>query len=147
MSANARRTASKSLLDEATQTQLAIRMIGYGARIQVLEAETKLSRDRLIRLYKECHGKSPSKGMLPFSAEHARLVVSFVLSLSRGRRAGGARERHSGRISRLPGACVEHRRGCTEFYAGVDVDPLRGEFGIGPLPMRAVWRAIHCSRV
>jgi flagellar transcriptional activator FlhC len=76
----------KSLLNEVQQTQLAVRMIGYGARIQLLEAETTLSRERLIRLYKELCGKSPSKGMLPFSADwfitwrqniHASLYYSF----------------------------------------------------------------------
>ncbi|CAD6558632.1 Flagellar transcriptional regulator FlhC [Paraburkholderia hiiakae] len=86
MSAVVQRAAMKSLLDEAKQTQLAIRMIGYGARMQVLEAETTLSRDRLIRLYKELCGKSPSKGMLPYSADwfvtwrpniHASLYYSF----------------------------------------------------------------------
>ncbi|ALL68933.1 Flagellar transcriptional activator FlhC [Paraburkholderia caribensis MBA4] len=61
--------APKSLLNEAYQTQLAIGLIGHGARMQVLEAETTLSRDRLIRLYKELRGESPSKGMLPFSED------------------------------------------------------------------------------
>lgn len=59
----------KSVLQDANQTQLAIELIGLGARLQVLEAETTLSRDRLIRLYKELRGASPPKGMLPFSTD------------------------------------------------------------------------------
>jgi flagellar transcriptional activator FlhC len=38
--------------------------------MQVLEYEfPKLSRDRLIRLYREVTGGSPPKGMLPFSED------------------------------------------------------------------------------
>ena len=40
-----------------------------GARLQVLETETSLSRERLLRLYKEVRGESPPKGMLPFSTD------------------------------------------------------------------------------
>jgi flagellar transcriptional activator FlhC len=61
--------ARKSVLHDANQIQLAIELIGLGARLQVLEAETNLSRDRLIRLYKELRGVSPPKGMLPFSTD------------------------------------------------------------------------------
>lgn len=35
----------------------------------MLEAETGLSRERLLKLHKELKGVSPSKGMLPFSAD------------------------------------------------------------------------------
>jgi len=62
-------TGRKSVLQDAKQTQLAIELIGLGARLQVLEAEITLSRDRLIRLYKELRGISPPKGMLPFSTD------------------------------------------------------------------------------
>ena len=45
-------------------------LIRLGARMQVLESELpSLSRDRLIRLYREVKGGSPPKGMLPFSAD------------------------------------------------------------------------------
>jgi flagellar transcriptional activator FlhC len=37
--------------------------------MQVLETELTLSRDRMIRLYREVKGASPPKGMLPFSAD------------------------------------------------------------------------------
>jgi flagellar transcriptional activator FlhC len=59
----------KSLLTEATQIQRAITLIQLGARLQVLESETDLSYERLLRLYKEVAGKSPSKGQLPFSTD------------------------------------------------------------------------------
>ena len=48
---------------------MAIELINLGARLQVLEAETTLSRERLLRLYKEVKGVSPPKGMLPFSTD------------------------------------------------------------------------------
>lgn len=59
----------KSLLAEMRQVHLAIELIELGARLQVLETETELSRGRLLRLYKEVRGKSPPKGMLPFSTD------------------------------------------------------------------------------
>lgn len=60
---------SKSVVHEAKQIQLAIELVELGARLQMLEAETTLSRDRLIKLYKELKGVSPPKGMLPFSTD------------------------------------------------------------------------------
>ncbi len=61
--------ARKSLLSEVKETQLAIELIEAGARLQVLESETALSRERLLKLYKEVRGESPPKGMLPFSTD------------------------------------------------------------------------------
>ncbi len=61
--------ASKSIINEAHQIALAIELITLGARLQVLEVETSLSRERLLRLYKEVKGVSPPKGMLPFSTD------------------------------------------------------------------------------
>lgn len=60
---------SKSVSQEAGDILLASAMIGLGARLQVLEAETSLSHDRLARLYRELRGCSPPKGMLPFSVD------------------------------------------------------------------------------
>ena len=60
---------NKSVVTEGNEIQLAIELINLGARLQVLESETKLSRERLLKLYKEVKGESPSKGMLPFSAD------------------------------------------------------------------------------
>jgi flagellar transcriptional activator FlhC len=59
----------KSVIGESRDINLAIQLIKLGARLQVLEAETKLSYERLLKLYKEVSGKSPSKGMLPFSTD------------------------------------------------------------------------------
>jgi flagellar transcriptional activator FlhC len=76
----------KSLVQDAQETRLAIEMIELGARMQMLESETGLSRERLLKLYKEIRGESPPKGMLPFSTDwfipwqqnvHASLFMSL----------------------------------------------------------------------
>ncbi|WP_262965636.1 flagellar transcriptional regulator FlhC [Methylobacter psychrophilus] len=59
----------KSVLEESKEIQLAVELIQFGARLQLLESEISLSRDRLINLYKELRGESPPKGMLPFSVD------------------------------------------------------------------------------
>lgn len=59
----------KSILNETRQIERAVTLIQLGARLQVLETETSLSYERLLRLYKEVSGKSPSKGQLPFSTD------------------------------------------------------------------------------
>ena len=59
----------KSVAKEAEEILLATDMIEQGARLQVLQAETSLSYDRLARLYREVRGCSPPKGMLPFSVD------------------------------------------------------------------------------
>ena len=59
----------KSVLNESRQIDRAVQLIEMGARLQVLESETELSYERLLRLYKEVAGKSPSKGQLPFSTD------------------------------------------------------------------------------
>lgn len=61
--------AKKSVVTEAQEIQLAIELIKLGARLQLLESETSLSRERLLKLYKELKGVSPPKGMLPFSTD------------------------------------------------------------------------------
>lgn len=77
---------NKSVVTEAREIQLAADLIRLGARLQLLEAETHLSRERLLKLYKEVKGVSPPKGMLPFSTDwfltwqpnvHASLFMSF----------------------------------------------------------------------
>ena len=82
--------AKKSLVSEAREIQLAIELIELGARLQLLEAETHLSRERLLKLYKEIKGGSPPKGLLPFSTDwfvtwlpniHASLFMDVHLSL------------------------------------------------------------------
>ncbi|TKV07882.1 flagellar transcriptional regulator FlhC [Citrobacter sp. wls619] len=59
----------KSLLQEIEEVNIAMGLIKLGARMQVLESETSLSRRRLLRLYKEIRGCPPPKGMLPFSED------------------------------------------------------------------------------
>ena len=61
--------ATKSVLNDSKQVERAVALIQLGARLQVLESETDLSYERLLRLYKEVAGRSPSKGQLPFSTE------------------------------------------------------------------------------
>lgn len=59
----------KSVVTESREIHLAIDLIKLGARLQLLESETSLSRERLVKLYKELKGVSPPKGMLPFSTD------------------------------------------------------------------------------
>ena len=61
--------AVKTVLGEAQQVKIATDLIVMGARLQVLQEETTLSRERLLKLYKEVKGESPSKGMLPYSTD------------------------------------------------------------------------------
>ncbi|HEY6896206.1 MAG TPA: flagellar transcriptional regulator FlhC [Rhodocyclaceae bacterium] len=77
---------NKSVILEARDIRLAVELIELGARLQLLEAETKLSRERLLKLYKEVKGESPPKGMLPFSTDwfmtwqpniHASLFMAY----------------------------------------------------------------------
>jgi len=84
---------TKSILGEAQQIERAAMLIRMGARMQVLESETHLSYERLIRLYKEIAGKSPSKGQLPFSTDwfltwqeniHSSLFLNIYEYLSKG---------------------------------------------------------------
>ena len=60
---------TKTVLGEAQQVKIATDLIEMGARLQVLQEETSLSRERLLKLYKEVKGESPSKGMLPYSTD------------------------------------------------------------------------------
>lgn len=78
--------AKKSVVTEAQEINLAIGLIKLGARLQLLESETSLSRERLLKLYKELKGVSPPKGMLPFSTDwfitwqpniHSSLYISI----------------------------------------------------------------------
>lgn len=84
--------ASKSVLDDSRQVERAVSLIQLGARLQVLESETSLSYERLLRLYKEVAGRSPSKGQLPFSTDwfltwqpniHASLFLNIYEYLSK----------------------------------------------------------------
>jgi flagellar transcriptional activator FlhC len=77
-----------SVTEEAREVLRAIELIQLGARMPVLEKELSLSRNRLIRLYRELKNASPPKGMLPFSADwyftwlpniHASLFYNIFL--------------------------------------------------------------------
>lgn len=85
--------SARSLLNDNHQIQRAIRMIELGARLQMLQAETELPYERLLRLYKEVAGRSPSKGQLPFSADwfmtwqpniHSSLFFNIYTYLQKG---------------------------------------------------------------
>ena len=71
---------TKSIVGESRDINLAIHLIKLGARLQVLESETSLSYERLLKLYKEVQGKSPSKGMLPFSTDWFMVWQPNILS-------------------------------------------------------------------
>lgn len=58
-----------SVVADALEVERATKLIRLGARVQLLEAEVDLSRERILRLYKEIRKKSPPKGMLPFSTD------------------------------------------------------------------------------
>lgn len=60
---------NKSVITEAHEIQIAVELINLGARLQLLQEETSISRERLLKLYKEVKGESPSKGMLPYSTD------------------------------------------------------------------------------
>lgn len=80
------KTQTKSIVGEARQIERAITLIQLGARLQVLKSETSLSQARLLQLYKEVAGRSPSKGQLPFSVDwfmtwQANIHASLFLNL------------------------------------------------------------------
>jgi len=57
------------MIAEAREVVRARALIELGARLSLLEAEIGLSRERLLKLYKEIRRASPPKGMLPFSTD------------------------------------------------------------------------------
>ena len=84
---------ARTVLGEVREIRIASELIHLGARLQVLESETALSRERLLKLYKEIRHVSPPKGMLPFSTDwfmtwqpniHASLYMNLYQSLING---------------------------------------------------------------
>ncbi|KVN15374.1 flagellar transcriptional regulator FlhC [Burkholderia stagnalis] len=82
--------SNPSLIAYAREVSRAVDLIELGARMQLLESELTLSRERLTRLYREVRGVSPPKGMLPSSADwymtwrgniHASLFYNTYLFL------------------------------------------------------------------
>lgn len=59
----------RSILIDHHELKQAIALIRLGARLPMLQAETDLPYDRLLKLYKELVGTSPSKGQLPSSID------------------------------------------------------------------------------
>lgn len=84
--------ARKSLVDENRQVSRAVELIQLGARMALLEAETALPHERLVRLYREVTNQSPSKGQLPYSTDwflswqpniHASLFANIYTNLDK----------------------------------------------------------------
>lgn len=85
---------NKSVIAEADDVRRAVEMVQLGARMQMLEVETRLSREKLLKIYKEVRGVSPPKGMLPFSTDwfmawqpnvHSSLFMAISKSTPRSR--------------------------------------------------------------
>ena len=124
--------ASKSIVNESRQIERAVALIHLGARLQVLESETNLSYERLLRLYKEVAGRSPSKGQLPFSTDwfltwqpniHASLFLNIYEYL--------------GKVSALEDidAVMKAYKLYSEQIATCDVEPL--------LSITRAWRLVR----
>ena len=88
---------NKRIIDEAEDVGRAIEMVRLGARMQMLEAETLLSREKLLKIYKEVRGVSPPKGMLPFSTDwfmtwqpnvHSSLFMGYYRFFNRSGASG-----------------------------------------------------------
>lgn len=119
----------KSVVDDAREVARARELIELDARLQVLEAETDLSRERLLRLYKELRGCSPPKGMLPFSTDWfvtwmPNIHASLFMAIHRSLRRAGALER----VDALIKAYRLYREQC----ASNDLEPA--------LSMTRAWR-------
>ncbi|MCQ9615969.1 flagellar transcriptional regulator FlhC [Paenalcaligenes niemegkensis] len=115
--------ATRSVAKEAQDIGLATDMIQLGARLQVLQAETSLSYDRLARLYREVRGCSPPKGMLPFSVDwfmtwlpniHSSLFYSVYRYMDELTPARKARALVEGYRLYLEQACAGRYEGAAE---------------------------------
>ena len=82
--------AANPLMDHHNEMQCAHQLFKLGARVQVVQSVTRLSRSRLLKLYTEINGKSPPKGLLPSSEAwycqhegniHASLFWNFFVGL------------------------------------------------------------------
>lgn len=58
-----------TVAQEGTDIRRASDMIRLGARLQVLQSETRLSPERLSRLYRDIRGRCAPKGMFPYSPD------------------------------------------------------------------------------
>ena len=66
----------KSVITEAQEIQLAIELVKLGARLQLLESETSLSRERLLKLYKELKGDRKSTRLNSSHIQKSRMPSS-----------------------------------------------------------------------
>ena len=121
----------KSVVDDVREVERARELIELDARLQVLESETALSRERLLRLYKEIRGRSPPKGMLPFSTDwfvtwmpniHASLFMAIYRHL-----------RRAANVDRVD-ALTRAYRLYLEQCAGGELDPV--------LSLTRAWRLV-----
>lgn len=64
-----RKVTCLQVLTQHAHMRQAISLIELGARLQVVQTEVPLSREKLGRLYHEIRGKHAPKGMLPFSLD------------------------------------------------------------------------------
>ena len=122
--------SQKSVLEEARQVQLAVTLIGLGARLQFLEAEVGLSRDRLVRLYKEIKGVSPPKGLLPFSVDWymtwmANIHASMFYNIYRCMLADGAAAAKADRLEALINAFRLYQTQAQALADGSELDFTR----------------------
>ena len=125
--------SEKSIVQEARDIQLAMELITLGARLQMLESETQLSRGRLIKLYKELRGSPPPKGMLPFSTDwfmtweqnvHASMFCNawqFLLKTGLCNGVDAVIKAYRLYLEQCPqaeeGRCGGHRLGCPRPHA------------------------------
>jgi flagellar transcriptional activator FlhC len=121
----------KSVVDDVREVARARELIELDARLQVLESETGLSRERLLRLYKELRGKSPPKGMLPFSTDWfvtwmPNIHASLFMAIYRHLRAVASVDRVD--------AMTRAYRLYLEQCAGSDLEPA--------LTLTRAWRLI-----
>ena len=70
----------KSVSREAEEILLATDMIRLGARLQVLQAETSLSYDRLARLYREVEPQVLITELYPFGRRPFRFELEPLLA-------------------------------------------------------------------
>jgi flagellar transcriptional activator FlhC len=57
---------NKTVIEEADDVRRAVEMVQLGARMQMLEVETRLSREKLLKIYKEVRGVSPRRACCRF---------------------------------------------------------------------------------
>lgn len=126
------RAGRHGLADDAQLTMHAAALIRLGARLQMLEVECGLPRDRLVRLYREVRGVAAPKGLLPSSIDwymtwFANLHASLFHSIYR---------------------FLRNQAGCTRLEALVKAYTLYAEQGDAacralPLDLTRAWMLVR----